>query len=266
MSLFINTNFSLKQLFNSKCGGCTNRCAKMKCKFPRLKQVSPNDEENDIEDDTHQYVNYDLTKKVGINQTDPHSQSQPWFSHLAKCDKPQISQDEDEIIDEAYITPDTKEYLAEKRKPSKVMRFFFPFMYKKEFQDNVAADLADIYKYKREAAVKDTVQTERAAQEEPTVQDIHAVSEDEETIVSVLSNTMEEVRLRLFWQPTKEYDEQDKYGVTVKDSDEMELPPDIISPYSRAKKVPRCPWEDDIEIKRKNSSYESSDSTVVPYK
>ena len=238
----------------------------MKCKFPRLKQVSPNDEENDIEDDTNQYVNYDLTKKVGINQMDPHSKSQPWFSHLAKCDKPQISQDEDEIIDEAYITPDTKEYLAEKRKPSKVMRFFFPFMYKKEYQDNVAADLADIYKYKREAAVQDTVQTERAAQEEPTVQDIHAVSEDEETIVSVLSNTMEEVRLRLFWQPTKEYDEQDKYGVTVKDSDEMELPPDIISPYSRAKKVPRCPWEDDIEIKRKNSSYESSDSTVVPYK
>ena len=108
--------------------------------------------------------------------------------------------------------------------------------------------------------------TDKYKEKFPNPTEIDEISEDEQTIVSVLSHQMEEVRLRLFWKPTKDYNENDKYRVTAKDSNAEEPQPDATSPYSHAKKVPACPWEEEPEIKPKNSSYESSDSTVVPYK
>lgn len=81
---------------------------------------------------------------------------------------------------------------------------------------------------------------------------------------------MEEVRLRLFWKPTKDYDENDKYAVAVKksDSEEERDRGDHTSPYLHVKKTPTLPWEEEEreKVETKTSSFESADSTVVPYK
>jgi hypothetical protein len=133
--------------------------------------------------------------------------------------------------------------LKEQKKKS-WSRFLLPFLYKtKEYDD-----------------------TDKYRERFPDRTEIDEVSEDEQTIVSVLSHQMEEVRLRLFWKPTKDYDVNDKYTVTAKDSDVEEPVPDATSPYAHVNMVPACPWEVEDEIKPKTSSYESSDSTVVPYK
>ena len=230
---------SYEQLFNSKCA-CASKCAPIKCNFSCIR-LKKQDVDNDLVED--QYVNYELAKKtIGINQTnDNDSYLKPWLNFT--CEKHQISYDEGDI-NEAYITAETKQYLAEQKKSKSWSRKLLPFLYKtKEY------DETDKYK-------------ERHA--DPT--EIAEVSEDEQTIVSVLSAQMEEVRLRLFWKPTKDYDVNDKYAVTMKDSDVEEPVPDASSPYAHANKVPVCPWEVEEEIKPKNSSYESSDSTVVPYK
>lgn len=190
-----------------------------------------------------QYVNYEFAKKtIGINKTNHgDSNRKPWLN--LSCEKYQISQDEEEI-NEAYITAETKQYLKEQNKTKSWSRKLLPFLYKtKEYDD-----------------------TDKYKERYPDPTEIAEVSEDEQTIVSVLSAQMEEVRLRLFWRPTKDYDNEDKYTVTVKDSDIEEPVPDATSPYAHVNKVPACPWEVEEEIKPKNSSYESSDSTVVPYK
>jgi hypothetical protein len=202
--------------------------------------------ENDLaEEEKDQYVNYQFAKKtIGINQTNIDDEAKPsrkpWFNFT--CDKPQISQDEEEINND-YITAETRQYLQEQQQSKMWSRKLLPFLFRtKEY------DVNDKYR-------------ERF----PNPTEIGEASEDEETIVSVLSHQMEEMRLRLFWKPTRDYDENDKYAVTVKDSDVEEPVPDASSPYVHANAVPVCPWEVE-EIKPKTSSYESSDSTVVPYK
>jgi hypothetical protein len=236
----------IDQLFNSNCA-CTNKCAPIKCNISFIK-FRQRDAENDIAED--QYVNYELAKKqIGINISDNNIEKhkKPWFN--LSWTKHRISQDEEEI-DEAYITAETKQFLEEQRKSKSWSRKLLPWLCKTKVYD-------DTDKYKERI---------------PNPTEVEELSEDEQTIASVLSHQMEEVRLRLFWKPTKDYDKNDKYAVTLKDSDEVVPPPDTSNPYEHAGKVPVCPWEQEteetgvMEKVRRNSSYESADETVVPYK
>ena len=228
-------------MFNSKCA-CLSEFKAIKYK---LNFSCESDAENDIAED--QYVNYEsATKQISVNKNNPEPKEKSWFE--SACVKPQISRDEIEV-DEAYISAETKQYLTEQREATKLWKSvhkLLPLPWKtKECDDSNNYNTKNSYP-----------------------NEITEVSEDEQTIVSVLSHQMEEVRLRLFWKPTKDYDENnkgDKYAITVKDSDEEVVPPVVTSPYANVNIVPVCPWEQTEEIEAKTSSYESADETVVPY-
>eukprot|EP00804_Cyclotella_cryptica_P000648 CCRYP_014671-RA/>CCRYP_014671-RA protein AED:0.38 eAED:0.38 QI:258/1/1/1/1/1/2/192/321 len=238
-----------RDLFNCKCGPC-------KCHISLI-TIRNLDDGNDIIED--QYVTPEtaqrhLTSNTTSQTVEPCSPWPQWprFSWT----KPRIDRDEKDEIDDAYITPETRQYLAERReeqsKPWKFARKLFPFLWKTKKYDNV-----------------DKYRTQKI---DPTDFDEVIDDDDDETIVSVLSHHVEEVRLRLFWKPTRDYDENDKYAVAVKksDSEEGRDKGDPTSPYLHAKKTPALPWEEEEgdrdEVKTKTSSFESADSTVVPYK
>ncbi|KAL7482213.1 hypothetical protein ACHAW6_007896 [Cyclotella cf. meneghiniana] len=233
-----------RDLFNCKFGPC-------KCHISCIKIRHLDDENTIIED---QYVTPETARRLTTNEANQTIESYiPWL----KCPrfsftKPRIDRDEKDEIDDAYITPETRQYLAERReeqeKPWKFVRKLFPFLWKTKKYD-------DEDKYK-------------TTKIDPT--EFDEADDDDETIVSVLSHHMEEVRLRLFWKPTKDYDENDKYAVAVKksDSEEERDKGDHTSPYRHVKKTPTLPWEEEEreKVETKPSSFESADSTVVPYK
>lgn len=218
------------QAFNCKCGPC--RCSISLC-------------ENDLDDITgDEYFTPDIAKQQMTNQL-----RKLWPTWNLNFTKPRIDHDENSTINEEYITPETKLYLANRKEdlsnPWRKARQLFPFLWKtKEYDDD------DKYKA-------------------PDVNDME--EDDEVTIASVLSAQMEEVRLRLFWKPTKDYDENDKYAVTVSDSDIEEEKPDVSSPYENRRMTPVMKevlrWEEaKDQVERQTSSFESADSTFVPYK